>query len=291
MVNDFKKPPRPLVFYMPLWTETELETISPCFSTVLDWRNRFEILGGIPRHVLEDTKYEPTKLLQAACKQCNLDDCIKIIGLDSTITDKSKVVHSLVHMTSALPFTESSVKFASQAALDIIVEYKGTEAKLKMTELLASCAGNPLTAALCGYIFEPHAIDMLQKGGDFKCHKLVHGNVKVKPAETTLQILPSVKQVVDKVEMNQTPNQLHLPKTKNFAAIDAWIPGIGAFQMTVGRTHDNIKGAEKDLAMLGKEANKLYWLLPPLYYHSFTKKTPQEIDQFALLIPYPTVES
>ena len=291
MVNDFKKPPRPQVFYMPIWTDTELETISPCFSAVIDWHNRFKILGGIPRYVLEDSKYEPTKLLEAACKQCDLDDCIKIIGLDSTITDKSKVVHSLVHMTSEHPFTESSVKFASQAALDIIVEYKGTEAKRKMSELLASCAGNPLTAALCGYIFEPHAIDMLQKGGDFKCHKLVHGNMKVKPAETTLKILPSVRVVVDKVEMNQTPNQLHQPKTKNFAAIDAWIPGIGAFQMTVGKTHDNIKGAEKDLAMLEKEANKLYWLLPPLYYHTFTKKTPQEIDQYALLIPNPTVEN
>jgi hypothetical protein len=292
MINDFKKPPHPpQVFYMPLWTETELEAIAPLFPTVLDWRYRLEILGENPRLVFEDTRYEPKKLLQAACKQCNLDDCIKIIGLDSTISDKSKVVHSLVHMTSALPFTESSVKFASQAALDIIVQEKRTEAKLKMRELLDSCAGNPLTAALCGYIFEPHAIDMLEKGGDFKCRKLVHGNVKVKPAETTLQIPPStVRQVVDKVERNQTPN-LHLPKTKNFAAIDAWIPGIGAFQMTVGRTHDSIKGAENDLEMLGKEANKLYWLLPPLYYKQFTKKPPQEIDQYALRIPYPTVES
>jgi hypothetical protein len=93
--------------------------------------------------------------------------------------------------------------------------------------------------------------------------------MKVTPAETTLQILPSVRVFVDKVEMNQTPNQLHLPKNKNFAAIDAWIPGIGAFQMTIGKTHNIIKGAEKDLVMLGKEANKLYWLLPPLYYHTY----------------------
>jgi hypothetical protein len=194
-------------------------------------------------------------------------------------------------MTSEHPFTESSVKFASQAALDIIVEYKGTEAKRKMSELLASCAGNPLTAALCGYIFEPHAIDMLQKGGDFKCHKLVHGNMKAKPDETTLAIPSSVKLVVDNVSSNQTLNQLHLPKTKNYAAIDAWIPGIGAFQMTVGKKHDIKGGARDDLSMLGPEANKLYWLLPPLYYHTFTKKTPQEIDQYALLIPYPTVEN
>ena len=298
MINDFKKPPPPLIFYMPLWTETELKTIAPGFATVNDWLERFKILGGIPRNVLEVTKYEPTKLLQAACKECNLDDCIKIIGLDSIITDKSKVVHSLVHITSApftepfaLPFTEPSVIFASNTALSIIVQNKGTEAKRKMVDLLASCEGNPLTAALCGYIFEPHALELLEKGGTFKSHQLVGGNKKAKPDETTITIPPSVKTVVEKVLSNQTRNQLHIPISKNYAAIDAWIPGIGAFQMTVGKKHDIKGGASDDLAMLGQGANKLYWLLPPLYYHSFTKKTPQNIDQYAVLIPYPIVES
>jgi hypothetical protein len=69
----------------------------------------FQILGGISRHVLEDTTQSPTAILEAACKNCSLDDCIKEIGLDSTITEKSKVIHSLVHVTSVPPFTESSV--------------------------------------------------------------------------------------------------------------------------------------------------------------------------------------
>jgi hypothetical protein len=295
MINDFKKPPRPLVFYMPLWTETELEIIASYFGSVIGWCERFKILGGIPRHVLEDTKYEPTKLLQAACKQCDLDDCIKLIGLDSIITDKSKVVHSLVHMTSApfteLPFTEPSVIFASETALEIIVQNKGTEAKRKMVDLLESCEGNPLTAALCGYIFEPYALELLEKGGTFESRQLVRGNKKAKHGKTTITIPPSVKTVVKKVLSNQTRNQLHIPSSKNYAAIDAWIPGIGAFQMTVGKKHDIKGGASDDLAMLGKGANKLYWLLPPLYYNSFTKKTPLNIDQYAVLIPYPIVDS
>jgi hypothetical protein len=115
---------------------------------------------------------------------------------------------------------------------------------------------------------------------------LVHGNTKIKPNDTTLYIPPSKKIVVDRVLPDATVNQLYVPKTKNCAAIDAWIPGIGAFQMTVGKKHD-IKGkAGHDLAMLG-EANRIYWLLPPLYYHSFTKKTPQDIEQHAIMVPYP----
>ena len=80
-----------------------------------------------------------------------------------------------------------------------------------------------------------------------------------------------------------------MPITRNFTAIDAWIPGIGAFQMTVGKSHDIKAGAADNLAKLGRDANKLYWLLPPLYYKSFTKKTPQTIEQYAVLIPYPSV--
>jgi hypothetical protein len=37
-------------------------------------------------------------------------------------------------------------------------------------------------------------------------------------------------------------------KTTNYAAIDAWIPGIGAFQMTVGKNHEIKGSAREDLA-------------------------------------------
>ena len=287
MVNDFKKPPEPQVFYMPLWTEIELVAIAPLFHGTDKWRSRFEILGGIPRRVLEATTRDPTDVLDDACTVCSLDDCIKAIGMNSEITDKSKVIHSLVHMTSEPPFTRSSVCYASPTALNMIVQKKASEARNKMRDLLASCEGNPLTAALCGYIFEPYAIELLEKGGNFTCRKLAHGNTQSVPVETVLEIPSSKKTVADKVLSNQSLDQLHVPKVVNCVAIDAWIPGIGAFQMTVGKKHDIKSGARDDLAKLGNEANRLYWLLPPLYYHSFTKKTPQDIEQYAVLIPYP----
>jgi len=77
-----------------------------------------------------------------------------------------------------------------------------------------------------------------------------------------------------------------VPKSKNYAAIDAWIPGVGAFQITVGKNHGINGRVEEDLAKLG-EANRLYWVLPPEHYQSFTKKTPQSIEQYAVMIPYP----
>ncbi|KAI8896574.1 hypothetical protein BC833DRAFT_528106, partial [Globomyces pollinis-pini] len=233
MTNDFSKPPIPQVFYMPIWTKAEIEIIAPKFPALADWNNRFDILGGIPRHVLEVTGTDATQLLQAACKQCTLKDCIRIIALDSTTTDTD--LHCLVHITSASPFTESSVCYASKVALDIIVQNIGEEAKRRLRELLASCERNPLTAALCGYIFESYAMEFLERGGTFTCRQLGHGNTKDWPADTELIIPKSARIVADRPESNQRTEQLYVPKTKNYTAIDAWIPGIGAFQMTVSK--------------------------------------------------------
>jgi hypothetical protein len=97
-----------------------------------------------------------------------LDDCIKKVGLGSTI-------HSLVHITSTAPFTESSVCFASQTALNVIVRKEGANVTRKMRTLLYSCAGNPLTSALCGYIYESYALELLEKGGDFDSRLLMRG--------------------------------------------------------------------------------------------------------------------
>ena len=83
-----------------------------------------------------------------------------------------------------------------------------------------------------------------------------------------------------------------MPKTKSLAAIDAWIPEIGAFKIIVGNTHSiNFSVGDDccDFEMLGQEAKKLYWLLPPQHYTSFTTKSLQGIDQYAVLIPYAKV--
>ncbi|RKP15804.1 hypothetical protein ROZALSC1DRAFT_4961, partial [Rozella allomycis CSF55] len=79
LLNDFKNPPVPQVFYMPTWTEAELEAVANLFPGANQWRDRFEFLGGIPRYVMEVTTQDPTEILEAACSDCTLVDCIKKI--------------------------------------------------------------------------------------------------------------------------------------------------------------------------------------------------------------------
>ncbi len=74
LINDFKKPPIPQMFYMPTWSKAEMEAIVPFFPNATEWRDRFAILGGVPRHVLEVTEQSPTKMLMDACQRVHHDN-------------------------------------------------------------------------------------------------------------------------------------------------------------------------------------------------------------------------
>jgi hypothetical protein len=63
------------------------------------------------------------------------------------------------------------------------------------------------------------------------------------------------------------------------------MPRFGGFQTTVRRKHEIKGGVAADLAKLGVNGNKLYFLLPPQVYESFTKKAPETIEHFAIRIP------
>jgi hypothetical protein len=82
------------------------------------------ILGGIPRHVLEYTNVGPTKILELACTDCSLDDCIKGISTYSTITEKQGffIPWFTLHLILL------SVCYASPTAVSIIIKEKGLEA-------------------------------------------------------------------------------------------------------------------------------------------------------------------
>jgi hypothetical protein len=284
LVNDFKKNPEPLYCYMPIWNEAELEEIAQFFNVPakVKWIDRFRILGGIPRFLFENTSQEPRAILEKACSDVTLQECIRRIGPNSEITGKSKIIHCLIHINSISPYTDCSVSFASKTALDIIARRKGMEAIAKMRELLGSCEGQTLAGALLGYIFEPYAIEKLAEGGTFQCRKLVGGKSKENPEETTITIKPSKPIVLEKVSRKHIADQIYVPKSKIYTGLDAWIPNVGGFQMTIAKSHEiNLKCCDD----LSKLKNKLFWILHPCSYSSFTKK----IDQWAILIPYPTV--
>ncbi|KAL7999158.1 putative P-loop containing nucleoside triphosphate hydrolase [Plasmopara halstedii] len=298
-ISEFKKfVPTPVVLYMPLWTKEELSTIAFLYPDANKvWVNRFNCLGGVPRLVLQDIQTDPQVLLTWVCNSCSLDDCIMLVSIYSEMNSVQTFIDSQE------PYQKYEVVYASELAVQVIARTKWQMVRAKMQNFLGSCEnGVPLAQSLCGYTFESYAMDLLERGGKFVCRKLHSGAEMQKlhaikrrrgttgnKDEEEISIPRSLqcRQIVERVDVGQVANQLYVPRTWNYTAIDAWMPHVGGFQMTVGKKHDIKGGAATDLAKLGENGNRLYFLLPPQYYHSFTKKTPQTIEQYAILIPYP----
>ena len=291
-LRGFKKlVPTPHLFYMPLWSRDELQSIARLYTNA-GWEKRFIALGGIPRYVLEDVSREPEELLRAACTECSLDDAVNVVSVDAMVTNKTKVVQSLVHVQSEDPFTRAEVRYASPTAVNIIVQTYSRKCSQQVKTLLASSEETSLAGTLRGHMFEHYAIKQLHKGGRFVCRELFAGR-PTKKRNATIYVPPSqgpVK-VVSMVARDQETNHLYVPKTKNFASIDAWMPGFGAFQITVAKTHGLKDGVINDIAKLGARGSKLFWVLPPRHFDSFTKKQPEKFNfaQHAIRIPYPDV--
>ncbi len=92
---------------------------------------------------------------------------------------------------------------------------------------------------------------MQRESSNFSCQQFFRRSEKNKPGDGTLEILLSTKIVAERVLPSHNLHQLYVPKEKNYAAIDAWIPGVGAFQITVGKNHDINGRVKEDLANLG----------------------------------------
>ncbi|KAE9113543.1 hypothetical protein PF010_g10041 [Phytophthora fragariae] len=248
-IGEFKKlAPTPDVYNMPLWSKDELGTIAPLYPfAAAAWQNRFECLGGVPRVVLQDIGTDPQTLLMSASSSCSLDDCIMLVSIYSEINSKTKIAQTLIHIRSQEPYREYEVAYASELAMQVIARTKWRSDRAKVQNLLGSCDGNPLAQSLCGYVFEPHSMDLLEQGGTFVCRKLLSGadmrkrdTIKrkrgnpVNEDEEAIDIPPSSqpRQIAERVEVGQHANQLYVPRTSNYTAIDAWMPQFGGFQMT-----------------------------------------------------------
>ncbi|CAJ0754218.1 24586_t:CDS:2, partial [Entrophospora sp. SA101] len=82
--------------------------------------------SGVPRLVLEQTEQDPTSILISACKQCELEDCIKLVSIHSEITPKAKIIQTLVHLKSSPPYKDATVIYASETAMKTIAHTKWT---------------------------------------------------------------------------------------------------------------------------------------------------------------------
>jgi hypothetical protein len=202
--------------FMPVWSEKEMKVLAKMVYPLLNWKPSYVVLGGIPRLVFTDVKKDPRKKIIEACSGTSLKDCIDLVQSESVFLDKSKdPFHRLVHIFSSDNYQDQNIGFGSEAISRIIAYEKRKKDQANLYSQIASACSHGKTSSLGGYLFEFYALDLLEKGGSFKCRRLVSGNVKKRPLPFKISIPSSVREIVKKVSKSQKLNQLYVPETSN----------------------------------------------------------------------------
>jgi len=264
----FERYQQRVTLYLPIWDSNELKCLQKNVFTDVTYyvmRERFGKVGGIPRLIFskEDLDDEITK----AMGRSTFDKCTAATGVLEGGDDLS---HVLIHI---LPQTDNfqkySVDFASKYISGKLVKLFEQRELQKFRNFLGASGQIPIGGSLRGGLFEGWAHNILQKGGTFAIRKL-----GVKTNENELIIPPCVEQWVE----DFTPtgkNIYYKPTSDNFPCVDAWIPNIGFFQMTVSRSHPIKEKGLASLFLKPHDMKKFYFVVPDdkEFFQNFPRQT------------------
>ncbi len=289
LLNDFVKNGCSY-YYMPVWDKAEMEAVAPMYPNAIDWEDSYNILGGIPRFVFQQAvSVERAKtLVRDAVGRSNTNDLFTRASVDDMLTlgYTSKYFHRAVHIMSYSPFVEHTFKFSSDFASVCACQKNREEVQRFLNDLVGSEYPSQL-GTFVGTKFQEFALQKLQAGGEFECVELFGGGSR-KPLDP-LHIHPKRHVTSDKVRPTDEDYVLYEPRSKTFAGIDAWMPGIGGFQITINLKHEVNKSLANDLPKLRGGAHKLIWVLRENEFKHFKYRPIPEkyrkLKQYAIKIP------
>jgi hypothetical protein len=279
-------------YYMPRWSNNEISEVSILFPRATQWEECLEIYGPIPRLVFkaEGTVESAKKVIESVAVDDRMINLIYEVGQRSAILGERKsVVHKAVHYMSETPYDSYRLVFASDHAIQTCFDVHRRKIRERWNETITAYTKNSFTGQICGYAFQEHALNLLRLGGEFHIHQLLP-NGQNGPEETLL-IHQSPNGIIhtDSVRQDDEENVLHVPHSKRYPDIDAWIPGVGGIQITINLSHE-FKGNQFiiDSLKLGNGKGKLYWAIPQQHYAKFKgKRGPGVVFEYAMKIPDP----
>ena len=294
---------------MPTWSCRELKHCVTSMETYSSLRipqclvsDRFKKYGGIARFVLEvdeHTERRHSEELEQAISLCNTQTLRDVVRSQDRAIQSHKVLHRtvVVNDDGTPNYYRYSFEFGSEQIEAKVYEEINQKAKLDLIKFLHDSRGETVVATLRGCLFERLAHDLLANGGKFKYRELFD-----RQNERTIKVKKKKKQYFNELtELNLRDKVYFLPKSKNFKAVDAIVPTMGAaFQMTVRPKHPiHADGLMKVIKACGNPASfTLFFVIPDDMFYKFKEQKyenvpanvsniDQRVCQYALCIPLP----
>jgi hypothetical protein len=273
-LHEFQKLEKCVTRYMPVWTFDEMESLRNLNFTDItfeDMEARFETYGGIPRVVLEKANEISEDFFRQIVNITDLTRLVSLIGRD--IPAESDISHSIAHVVTMEPFKDFEVKFGSKHIANVVYRQLETTQAADLLRFI-SFEHRSEFAGLRGQLFEVHAHNVLQRGGTFAIKRI---SIGVGSGAIHLSIQSNVQcetKPFDVVDVDKDNGKYILPRARNAASVDAWMPPGTLFQMTVSRSHPvRAVGLERIIEKnSSSEAVRLYFVVPEDIFDSFTSQ-------------------
>jgi hypothetical protein len=181
------------------------------------------------------------------------------------------LVHRVVHIHSEYPFHKAHLEFASNVAIYYLCECHIEQVESQWDALTTRKVGGHLMAQFLGGCLEYRGLDILRRGETFECCRLMPSGKRI--TQEPLVIQRSNHRFAKNPLSDQPDNVFYIPTDSNFVGMDAWIRGVGGFQITRNLQHDLTIKVKPHLYNLGQGgAHKLYWVLRAEEFDSFSWK-------------------
>jgi hypothetical protein len=153
----------PLLHYLPTWSLEELKRVADVYSIPLEEvENRFNLIGGIPRYVLEKN-VDLEEHIKKAIRKMSLHRLIPIALGEGALDDQ--IGHQIVHFKVEPPcYTQFSMIMASEYVKNKVLEKYIGSRKEELKHFFAMCKRMTFMTSVCGNLFEAYAHGKLSVG-------------------------------------------------------------------------------------------------------------------------------
>ena len=253
-----------MLHYLPVWSLEELQRVAHVYlRSPEEVERRFNMIGGIPRYVLEKDVDLEAKIDEEIGKL--LPDKA-IIQTSPERFVESEINHRLLHFKVEPPcYTKYTWALASEYVKGKFLNALRNQDEQKIRYLLRLLGDIPFAAAAVGFLFKSYANRQLSAGGRFLIRSLDTEE------EDTLSLSHKTPKIFTDLLECTNPDFYYKPQVKNFACIDSLIVRTGYFRTTVSWEHEiSIEGMKEIRKTVNME--KIYYVVPHTHFKEFKKQ-------------------
>jgi len=225
--------PSQSIFFMPPWS---LEEIQRCNELIYHrdagkLKRGFEMVGGVPRHLLTNAEVEIREVLDAIVVTARLS----WEDIQSNLQVNSKVSGKVFHLVPSADYRSFEYRFASSYVEDELFSRVEEKSESDLCRLVSESSRLGVMGGLRGVLFERLAHLRLVRGGTFRIRSLDGRSQDVK---LTLPEVSGRKNFGDLSEIKGFSDGEYLvPTSTNLESVDSLAKPNLMFQMTVSASH------------------------------------------------------